>query len=79
MSKSENITIHLSEKEISILLDILYFSQTAANVLSHEEMKKGGSIAVAQRMTRISRDASTFYKIFFTHMDIGEPPTDIFM
>ena len=78
MDKEETITITLSIKELTILLDTLHFSHQAAVVLSNEEVKKDNK-AAAKKMSAIATNSSTLYNIFYDNLDIGEPLTDTLM
>jgi hypothetical protein len=75
-NKKENISVNLFTDDIHILLDTLNFAQKASAILAHEEIKKGGGPVAAQKMQLITENCITLYKIFYTHLSMGEPDHD---
>jgi len=73
--KKETISVNLFTDDINILLDTLNFAQRASAVLAHEEMKKG-SVLGAKKMQQVTENCVVLFKIFYAHLEIGEPDHD---
>jgi hypothetical protein len=71
------VNVKLHSNDISVLVDILRFAETASKFFATAEMEKG-TTGGAFKMNQMARDAKTLHEILFRHLDIGEPDsTDI--
>ena len=74
-SKDGMCTLMFTEQEVDVLIQILNFANSAASVLSNQEMKPPGSLKNAAKMNRLASDAKELLRIVSISVTIGEPVT----
>ena len=77
MNNNIVIDVALTEDEILVILDILSFAQKAANVYAQAEVKLGNNdVKTVQQLKTLKENTVKMYEIMYSHLDIGQPPTN---